>query len=73
MPHAPVAPATQGSIAGNPNAYYNKVRDDGLVPHHDRRLASRRRNVRTILARGESRSIASLRLTRPRHHPGRSK
>ncbi|MGZ3316202.1 MAG: hypothetical protein ACXU95_02775, partial [Isosphaeraceae bacterium] len=26
----PGAPATQGSIAGNPNAYYNKVRDDGL-------------------------------------------
>src|SRR5271157_2320954 len=32
------APATQGSIAGNPNAYYNKVRDDGFVPHHDRRF-----------------------------------
>src|SRR5208283_4730049 len=31
------APATQGSIAGNPNAYYNKVRDDGFVPH-DRRF-----------------------------------
>jgi len=29
------APATQGSIAGNPNAYYNKVRDDGFVPHYD--------------------------------------
>ena len=35
--------------------------------------ASRRRNDRTILARWETRSIASLRLTRPRHHPGRSK
>ena len=33
------APANQGSIAGNPNAYYNKVRDDGLVPHHDRRVS----------------------------------
>src|SRR5271157_1691446 len=33
----PGAPATQGSIAGNPNAYYNKVRDDGFVPH-DRRF-----------------------------------
>jgi len=32
------APATQGSIAGNPNAYYNKVRDDGFVPHHDLQL-----------------------------------
>jgi hypothetical protein len=32
------APATQGSIAGNPNAYYNKVRDDGFVPHYDRRF-----------------------------------
>ena len=34
----PGAPATQGSIAGNPNAYYNKVRDDGSVPHYDRRF-----------------------------------
>src|SRR5271166_5021506 len=32
------APATQGSIAGSPNAYYNKVRDDGFVPHYDRRF-----------------------------------
>jgi len=29
------APATQGSNAGNPNAYYNRVRDDGFVPHYD--------------------------------------
>ncbi|MGZ3354756.1 MAG: hypothetical protein ACXVBO_07870 [Isosphaeraceae bacterium] len=34
----PGAPVTQGSIAGNPNAYDNKVRDDGLVPHYDRRF-----------------------------------
>jgi len=32
------APATQGSNAGNPNAYYNRVRDDGFVPHHDLQL-----------------------------------
>ena len=37
------APGPQGSMAANPNAYYNKVRDDGFVSHADsqvRRAAS---------------------------------
>jgi hypothetical protein len=29
------APATQGSMAGNPNAYYNKVRDDSFESRSD--------------------------------------
>jgi hypothetical protein len=60
------APATQGSMAGNPNAYYNKVRDDSFVSHADpqvRRSPAQRRQPAAASADQDHRQPAADRTT----------